>query len=86
MYETIITALEEIGICVDADVSRLQKDDYDINLQEYINDSITFITFIIQLEEKLGIELPDDMVLYGQIASIKSFALNLSNRLGINAN
>ncbi|MBD5116861.1 MAG: acyl carrier protein [Ruminococcaceae bacterium] len=77
MFKTITTAMEEIGVYVDFDINDLDNENYDVNLQDYISDSILFITFIIKIEEALGIELPDDILLFDQISSIKSFAVNL---------
>lgn len=83
MFEIIVGALEETGICQDIKPERMVDDDYDVNLQEYITDSMSFISFIIILEEKLGIELPDDLLLYDSIRSMKAFALQLSERTSI---
>ena len=77
MYTIIVESLEKIGICIDVDFEALETEDYDINLQEYVTDSITFITFVLSLKDNLGIELPDDMLFYERISSIKALAQNL---------
>lgn len=35
----------------------------DIDLHEYIADSMQYVYFIVELEKKLGIELPDEALL-----------------------
>lgn len=77
MYDVIIKALEDVGVATDFNIQDLNREEFDINLQEYITESILFITFIIKIEETLGIELPDDILLYESISSIKAFACNL---------
>ena len=83
MYKIIVDSLEKVGICIDVNYDALESDDYDINLQEYVTDSITFITFVLSLEENLGIELPDDMLFYERISSIKALALTLKELIWI---
>ena len=62
--EKMLMALDEIGIIVDS-----TQEDFD--LQEYIIDSLSFISFIVNLEQQLDIEIPDDMLL---ITKMHSFA------------
>lgn len=46
----------------------------DINLQDYIADSLQFIDFIVRLEEKFGIILADEFLDYTAISSMCGFA------------
>ncbi len=64
--EKLAEIAEENGILVD---------DYDLNLIEYIPDSITFITFIVTIEERFDIEMPDDFMLIETLGSIKELAM-----------
>ena len=64
--EKLAEIAEENGILVD---------DYDLNLIEYIPDSITFITFIATIEERFDIEMPDDFMLIETLGSIKELAM-----------
>ena len=64
--EKLAEIAEENGILVD---------DYDLNLIEYIPDSITFITFIFTIEERFDIEMPDDFMLIETLGSIKELAM-----------
>lgn len=60
MYEV----LEELGIeCT-------QTDEDDLNLQEFIEDSFSFINFIVSIEEKFGVEIPDEYLSYETIQSM----------------
>lgn len=65
MYqEKIIKILEDMGILV------IKNQEEDINLQDYITDSLQFITFIIELEKAFDIEMPDELLLYENIRSL----------------
>ena len=45
----------------------------DIDLQEYIVDSLQFISFILSVEESFGIEFPDEMLQIENIKSLNAF-------------
>lgn len=62
--EKMLMALDEVGIIIDS-----TQEDFD--LQEYIIDSLSFIAFIVSLEQRFGIEIPDEMLL---ITKMHSFA------------
>lgn len=61
--KAIIEVLENMGICLD-------YEDESICLHDYIIDSIQFISFIVNLEEKLEFVFPDEYLLYDSIATI----------------
>lgn len=46
----------------------------DFSISDYIYDSITFIQFIIALEEEIGRDLPDDFLNIEILSSAKGFA------------
>lgn len=48
--------------------------DMDLDLREYIVDSLQYVYFIVELENRLGLELPDQILLYENLASINGFA------------
>jgi acyl carrier protein len=48
----IIECLKNIGIFVD--------DADNFELPEYIDDSVSFLTFIVELERKFEVEIPDN--------------------------
>ena len=52
----------------------IEYDGQDLDLREYIADSVQFITFIVDIESKFEIEIPDDYLLYDSISSLHSFA------------
>lgn len=56
-----------------------EETDYDIG--EYISDSISFIQFILSIEEKLGRSLPDDFLLYDILSSARGFATKIDSFL-----
>ena len=51
----INTVLCDMGILV-------PDDNNDIDLSEYIIDSLQFISFIVEIENKFGIEIPDELL------------------------
>lgn len=61
----LIDIMEENGILVD---------DRELSIVEYIPDSITFIEFVVAIEEKFDIELPDEFLLIEKIGSISELA------------
>lgn len=58
----IIECMKNIGIFVD--------EAGDFKIQEYIDDSITFLTFIIELEQKFGIEIPDSYLTMNELNTL----------------
>ena len=46
----------------------------DIDLHDYIADSMQYVYFIVELEKKLGIELPDEVLLYDNLTSLNGFS------------
>lgn len=63
VFNKIIKAFENVGLSVECeDINCLIEND--INLQDYISDSLTFISVIISLEEEFEIEFPDGISYY----------------------
>lgn len=58
MREEVLHILDELGILIDE-----QEKDSDFDLMEYFLESIQFISFIVEVEEYLGTELPDEYLL-----------------------
>lgn len=67
MKEKIFYALENIGIAID-DNEKLG----DFDLSEFFVDSIQFILFIVEVEEAIGIQLPDDFLLLDKYCSFNA--------------
>lgn len=59
----VLKCMENIGIFVDVN-------DYDIVLDNYIEDSIQFITLVIEMENIFNIEIPDDLLTISNFESI----------------
>jgi len=60
----IFHAIEKVGIV------GASGTETDVDLCEFIEDSITFITFIVELENEFQIEFPDDLLLLETISSL----------------
>ena len=69
IQEKLLSILEDNGIYID----RKQIGD-DIGLREYIADSLQFISFIVEIENSLNIEFPDEILLFDKIASLNGFS------------
>lgn len=67
--QVIIQSLKNIGVEVDVDL----KNSSDLNLNEYIVDSIQFATFIVELEDNLHIELPYEYLSSDIMSSLDGF-------------
>lgn len=75
MKEIVIELLKEIGITL-----YLEDFQEDFNLQDYLVDSIQFVSFIVMLENRLNITFPEDLLTYDTISSSEAF-LDLLGRL-----
>ncbi|MCL2717617.1 MAG: acyl carrier protein [Lachnospiraceae bacterium] len=64
----ILKSLDEIGVFIDD----IEKED-DFDLREYLLDSIQFISFIIELEMELDVEIPSELLLFDNLSSFFSF-------------
>lgn len=62
----VIIVLYEEGLAV-------EYTGVDLDLRDYIADSIQFINFIVDIEKRFEIEFPDEYLLYDSIASLHSF-------------
>lgn len=65
----LLDILESNGIYVDR-----KKNENDIDLRDYITDSIQFISFIVEIEKELNMEFPDEFLLFDKIASLNGFS------------
>lgn len=70
MYKVICSILDDMGFVI------FESGDFDIS--DYIVDSIQFISFIVNIEEKLQINLPDDFLSFDVLKSAKGLANKLS--------
>ncbi len=64
----LIKLLKENGLILE------YKEDTDINLQDYIVDSIQFINVIVNIEDTFHIEWPDELCTYNHIKSLDYIA------------
>ncbi len=71
----IFDILDENGIYIDSN-----EMEEDLDLREYILDSLQYVYIIVELEDRLGLELPDEVLLYENLASINGFANMISDR------
>lgn len=74
MRELLLYVLDELGIATD---DNERNEDFD--LSEFFVDSIHFISFIVEVENKLGFELPDDFLIIDKYCSFNAFCNALTD-------
>lgn len=67
VYKIIKEAFEDAGVM-------FRSDDNDIELMEYDIDSVQFIQAIVTIEDMLGIELPEQLLLLDRYPTLESFS------------
>lgn len=70
----IIEVMNQVGIFVDVEID---SDNDDINIRDYIYNSVQFISFVLELENYFNIVLPDQYLDIDKFSSLKSLALNI---------
>lgn len=63
--EKVILELQKLGIFLDSIE--------DVNLNDYIDDSLQFISFIVQVEQAFDIVFPDEELLLNSLYSLDGF-------------
>lgn len=71
--DRIIECLDHVGILIDCDAE-------DVNINDYDVDSISFISFIVEVENEFGIEIPDGYLYVEVLQSLNGF-INLVGQL-----
>lgn len=77
--EKLFEILNDMGIICDT-----EKIEEDIDLREYIEDSIVFIGFIVEIEAKFNFELDDSALLYDNLQSLNGFVKMLEGYINDN--
>ncbi len=67
--EKMLKIINDIGIYIDR-----KECDKDIDLAEYITDSLTFIMLLVEIEERFKVEITEDMLLLENIKSFNALA------------
>jgi acyl carrier protein len=67
--EKVLEILEENGLYVDP-----KSAGEDMDLREYILDSLQFMSFIVEVENKLNLEIPDEILVYDNLASLNGLS------------
>jgi len=73
--EKLLEAFDEVGIIIE---NYANADD--IDLREYIEDSMQFISAIVAIEDKFDIEIPEEMYLVDSFSSLNALN-NIINHL-----
>lgn len=61
--ERILNCLLELGIV-------FEREENNFELTDYIEDSLTFISFVSELENEFDIEIPDEYLLQGVLGTL----------------
>ena len=68
----ILLCLENIGI-------ELGEEEKEVNLRDILQDSLLFISFIVQVEEVFGIQLDDSFLMIDNLKTIRGFAEDMAD-------
>ena len=71
--DIVIKSLNNIGILID------DSDVEDLLLEDLITDSIAFISFIVELEEQLGVTIPDEYLNIESLGTCNNLVLLLES-------
>lgn len=71
--EIMCQCLEAVGIFITSEESL-----EDLDLRSYIEDSLQFISFIVELENRLNVEIPDEFLQIDHMGSMNAFCEMLS--------
>ena len=78
----VLETLNEMGIYIDSSCLLPCENDAlppgDIDLHDYITDSIMFISFIVELEKRFGLEFPDELLFSDTLTSLSGFSYLLA--------
>ena len=66
--EKIISALEESGVLIDGSIE-------EANINQYFDDSIQFMTFLVNLENIFEIEFPNELLVFENFDNINNIVL-----------
>lgn len=77
--DNIIQALAKVFIFVDS------AENEDVNLETYIEDSIQFMSFIVELEQIFNIEFPPELLLFDNFKTINNISLIIEEMSALNA-
>lgn len=75
LVSCLLDSLDVAGICVTPEELALNQD---INLNEYFVDSTQFLSFIIELESRIGREVPEEFLLADTMASFNGLVEAIS--------
>jgi acyl carrier protein len=67
--ERLLGILEESGLYVEQ-----KSSGEDLDLREYIVDSVQFMSFVVEIESQFNIEMPDEALAYERFASLNGLA------------
>lgn len=66
--ERILNCLLELGIV-------FEQEENNFELTDYIEDSLTFISFVSELENEFDIEIPDEYLLQGVLGTLNDLKI-----------
>lgn len=75
----VISALSKIYVFID------ESEDENVNLESYIEDSIQFMSFIVELEEIFDVEIPAELLHFDNFKMLDDTCAILEELLEVNA-
>lgn len=72
LQSQLLDIFAQTGIIVDH--SALE---HDIDLRDYVEDSIQFISAVVEIENQLDIELPEELLSFDSLSSFQAFSMSI---------
>lgn len=79
MEEKIRQCFENLGFMVD------ESEEQNFNLSDYVTDSLSYISLIVELEQSFDIEIPDDYLMQGKLETFQDICNMITTLSGDNA-
>jgi acyl carrier protein len=72
--DRVLKCLENVGLLIDSESEE--------QLIEIVDDSILFISFVVELEEEFGVEIPDELLTMECFRNTHELCILLENLVG----
>ena len=71
----IVEALEKIFVFIDS------TEEGDVSLEPYIEDSIQFMSFVVELEQTFNVEFPQELLAFDSFKTLDNISLIIEELL-----
>ncbi len=79
----LIDSMQEVGIIIDENY--IDHAHEDINISEFISDSLQMVSLIMEIENKFDIELPDELITLESFQSLNALSSTMCELIQLNS-